>query len=340
MHLTFRQVTYFVAIAEAGSVSRAATRLNISQSSITESLRALEAQTGATLFDRSSKGVTLTYQGHQFLRHSRLIMATVADAGRILRTGSDAVAGNLNLGVTSLVSGYFLADLLARFRRIFPNVLVNVIEKDRSSIEDLLVDGELNVALMLVSNMENHKALQFETLARSRNRVWLPAGHRLLAEAQVELTALEGEPLIGLSIDEMPQSTAALWQCAHLKPNFALTTSSVEAVRSLVATGAGCAIMPDMTYRPWSLEGDRLDARPLAGVESTVDVGVAWRRTSEMSDQAQIFLHLSREYGGERSSERVIRQTSAKPGQMRGVKHRGKSGVIPLQPHRRAVQSA
>jgi DNA-binding transcriptional LysR family regulator len=300
MHLTFRQISYFVATAEAGSVSGAAARLNISQSAITESVRALEAQTGATLFDRSSKGVTLTYQGHQFLRHSRLIMAAVADAGRVLKTGPEAASGTLHLGVTSLVSGYFLADVLARFRRIFPNVLVKVVEEDRSFIEHLLVNGELNVALMLVSNLEDHDALEVETLVRSRNRVWLPAGHALLAHDQVELAALNAEPLIGLSIDEMPQTTAALWQSARLRPNFALTTSSVEAVRSLVATGAGLAIMPDMTFRPWSLEGDRLEARPIQGVEVTVDVGVAWRRGSIIPDQAQIFLHLAREYRGER----------------------------------------
>jgi DNA-binding transcriptional LysR family regulator len=300
MHLTLRQISYFVATAEAGSVSGAATRLNISQSAITESVRALEAQTGAVLFDRSSKGVTLTYQGHQFLRHSRLILAAVADAGRVLKAGSEDISGVLNLGVTSLVAGYFLADLLARFRRIFPNVQVKVVEEDRAFIEHLLVNGELNVALMLVSNLEDHDALEFETLVRSRNRVWLRAGHDLLAREQVTLAAINEEPLIGLSIDEMPQSTAALWQSARMRPNFALTTSSVEAVRSLVATGAGVAIMPDMTFRAWSLEGDRLEARPIQGVEVTVDVGVAWRRGSTISEQAQIFLHLAREYRSER----------------------------------------
>lgn len=295
MHLTFRQVNYFVAIAEAGSVSRAATRLNISQSTITESLRALEAETGATLFERSSKGVTLTYRGHQFLQHSRRILATVADAGRILRPGPDAVPGSLKLGVTSLVSGYFLADILARFRRIFPDILVNVVEEDRDTIEDQLARGELDVALMLVSNLVNQYDLQFETLARSRNHVWLRGGHPLLAQDHVELAALEKEPLIGLSIDEMPRSIETLWTCPLTKPAFSLITSSVEAVRSLVATGAGVAIMPDMTYRSWSLEADRVEARPIKGIDSTIDVGMAWRRDAELSEPAQIFLQLCRE---------------------------------------------
>ncbi len=300
MHLTLRQISYFVATAEEGSVSGAAKRLNISQSAVTESVRALEAETGATLFVRTSKGVPLTYQGHQFLRQARLILAAVEDARRTLKGGHDAVSGTLYLGVTSLVAGYFLADVLARFRRIIPNVFVKVVEEERSFIEHLLLNGELNVALMLVSNLEDRDALECETLERSRIRAWLPAGHQLLAYDHIALADLNREPLIGLSIDEMPQSIAAMWQAAGIRPNLALTTASVEAVRSLVATGAGLTILPDMAFRPWSLEGDRLEARPLQGMSTTVDVGVAWRRGSALSDQAQIFLRVAREYRAER----------------------------------------
>jgi DNA-binding transcriptional LysR family regulator len=300
VHLTLRQISYFVATAESGSVSGAALRLNISQSAVTESVRALEAQTGAMLFERSSKGVTLTYQGHQFLRHSRLILAAVADARRVLKTMPETVAGRLNLGVTSLVSGYFLADLLARFRRIFPNVTVRAVEDERSYVEHLIVNGELDIGLMIVSNLEDHDALEFETLVRSENRVWLPAGHYLLAHDHIALATLNSEPLISLSIDEMPLALAALWSHAGIKPNAGLTTSSVEAVRSLVATGAGLAVMPDMAFRPWSLEGDRLEARGLLDADTTLDVGLVWRRGSQLSEQAQIFLQLAREYRSER----------------------------------------
>ena len=112
--MTLRQIRYFVAVAEAGSVSGAAAAIGISQSAITEALKALEAETGAGLLDRHAKGVALTYQGHQFLRHARSILAAVADAARALEAGPQAIVGRLNLGVTIMVAGYFLADLLAR----------------------------------------------------------------------------------------------------------------------------------------------------------------------------------------------------------------------------------
>jgi DNA-binding transcriptional LysR family regulator len=297
MHITLRQITYFLATAEAGSVSAAAVSVGISQSAITESIRELEGQTGATLFERHSKGVLLTYQGHQFLRHAKLIMAAVADAGRALSDRSDAVTGTLNLGVTSLVAGYFLADLLARFRRIFPNVKVNVVEEERPFVEHLLFNGELHLALMLVSNLEDKLALDHETLVRSRNRVWIAPGHRFAAMDSVSFAEVAEEPLIALTIDEMLQGMRSWWRPHGLQPNIVLHTASVEAVRSLVATGAGVAVLPDLAYRPWSLEGDRLEARPLQEDLPPIDVGLAWRRGSKRSETTNIFLEVARDRG-------------------------------------------
>ncbi|MER9856368.1 MULTISPECIES: LysR substrate-binding domain-containing protein [unclassified Mesorhizobium] len=297
MNITLRQISYFVATAEEGAISAAAAALGISQSAITESVRALELQTGVALFARHSKGVTLTYQGHQFLRHSRLILAAVADAARAVdATKPESISGTLTLGVTSLVAGYFLADVLAQLRRVFPKLVVKVVEEDRSFIEHLVVNGELQVALMLTSNLANQDALESEVLVRSSNRVWLSAGHPLVARKQIALAEIAQEPVIGLMIDEMAQTCRGIWRPTGLHPNIVLKTSSVEAVRSLVATGAGIAVLPDIAFRQWSLEGDRLEVRPLEDSVPTVDVGVVWRRGSMMAEPASVFLALARGY--------------------------------------------
>jgi DNA-binding transcriptional LysR family regulator len=295
MHITLRQISYFLAAAETGSISAAAVRLAISQSAVTESIRTLEDQTGVTLFERNSKGVALTYQGHQMMRHARLILSAVDDAGRALSTRPESVTGTLNLGVTSLVAGYFLADILARFRRVFLNVEVKVVEEERPYIEHLLVNGELQLALMIISNLENRTALGYETLVRSRNRVWMAPSHPFAKKTVIGFSEIAQEPLIALSIDEMPAITSSWWGMHGLRPNIALNTSSVEAVRGLVATGAGITVLPDMTYRPWSLEGDRLEARPLAVELPTLDVGLAWRRGSKQSEVSNIFRQLAQE---------------------------------------------
>ncbi|HYH21999.1 MAG TPA: LysR substrate-binding domain-containing protein [Azospirillum sp.] len=296
MNITLRQLSYFLAVAETGSISGAAANLGISQSAITESLRALEGQTAATLFTRHARGVTLTYQGHLFLRHTRHILSAVADARRAINSRPEQVSGTLHLGVTSLVAGYMLADLLARFRRVFPNVRVQVFEEERGYIEHLLVNGELDVALMLISNLQNQQALDCEAVVRSPNRVWLPPEHALLQRERITLQDIAGEPIIQLSIDEMAQAARQWWRQPGRAPQVEMTTSSVEAVRSLVATGAGVAILPDIIFRPWSLEGDRIEARQVEGLTATVDIGLAWRKGSPLGEPVRIFRELAREH--------------------------------------------
>lgn len=294
--MNLRQISYFLAAAEMESVSGAAKELGISQSAITSALQALEAEMGASLFVRHAKGIRLTHEGHQFLVHARRIISAVADARRAVGSRPDVMQGDLNLGVTRMVSGYYLAELLARFRRIFPKIDVHVVEDERTYLEHLLVNGELDVGLVLVSNLRDKQALESEILIRSPSRVWLPAGHPLLARHVLSLEEMESEPMIMLSVDELSETTTAYWHQAGLRPSTVLTTASVEAVRSLVGMGVGLAILPDMAYRPWSLEGDKLEARELSNTIPTVDVGLVWRRGAPLRPTARQFLDMCREF--------------------------------------------
>lgn len=295
MNITLRQISYFVAAAETGSISGAAAHLGISQSAVTESLHALEDQVAVSLFTRHARGVSLTYEGHLFLRHARHILGAVADTKRVVAARTQEVSGTLTLGVTSLVSGYILADLLARFRRVFPQVEVQVFEDERGYVEHLLVNGELDVGLMLVSNLQNLQALDCETVVRSPVRLWLPPDHPLHRHDRITLADIAAGPLIQLSIDEMAETTRQWWHAAGQRPRAAVNTASVEAVRSLVATGAGLALMPDILYRPWSLEGDRIEAREVEQMTMTIAVGLAWRKGSPLRETVTIFRELARE---------------------------------------------
>ncbi len=117
MAFTLRQLQFFVAAAEVGSVTAAARALSISQSSVTEAIRALEDDLGVTLFDRQARGLLITHKGSAFLRHARQILADVATARTAFRDDAEQTTGRLSLGVTSLVAGYVLSDILQRFRR-------------------------------------------------------------------------------------------------------------------------------------------------------------------------------------------------------------------------------
>lgn len=290
MAFTLRQLQFFVAAAEAGSVSGAARELAISQSSVTEAIRALEDDLGVMLFERQARGLLLTHRGSAFLRHARTILADVAAARAALRDDAEEVRGRLSLGVTQLVAGYVLSDILQRFRRAFPLIELNVIEDSGEYLQHLLIGGELDVAVMLTSSVRDRMALQVETLIVSPYRLWLPLGHPLAQQESIGLDELAGKPLIQLMVDEIEESTRRLTAALPVRPEIALRTRSVEAVRSLVATGAGLAILPSLVYRPWSLEGDRIEIRDVSGDLPSVQVGLAWRRGAPLSGPALNFV--------------------------------------------------
>ncbi|SDD44285.1 LysR substrate-binding domain-containing protein [Ruegeria marina] len=290
MAFTLRQLQFFVAAAEQGSVSGAARVLSISQSSVTEAIRALEEDLGVSLFERQARGLQITHRGSAFLRHARQILGDVASARQAFREEASQVTGRLSLGVTSLVAGYVLSDLLARFRRAFPQVELNVIEDSGEYLQHLLIGGELDVAVLLTSSVKDRLALHVETLLVSQYRLWLPLGHELAQQEAIELEQLVGLPMIQLMVEEIEESMKQLMQSLSVRPEIAFRTRSVEAVRSLVATGAGIAILPGMVYRPWSLEGDRIEIRDVSGDLPSVQVGLAWRRGAPLSDAARNFL--------------------------------------------------
>ena len=301
MAFTLRQLQFFVAVAEQGTVSRAAQKLSISQSSVTEAIKELENDLGVELFERHPRGLNITHKGHQFLRHATKILTDVSDARRAFHAGQEASGGRLQLGVTSLVAGYVLSDLLARYRRAYPGVEVSAIEDNGDYLEHLLIGGKLDVAVMVISNLRDRTALQSEILEVSAYRLWMPLGHALAGSDIIGVDDIAGEPLIMLTIDEIEENMGRLLAAFGVRPNIAFRTRSVEAVRSLVATGAGVALLPDLVYRPWSLEGDRIESRDVSGSLPVVQVGMAWRRGSSLPQAARDFIGIAQ-------SQRTARQ--------------------------------
>lgn len=294
-NVTLRQFRYFIGVAESSSVAAAARMLNIAQSAITKSILELEEDLGVKLFERSTKGMLLTADGHRFLASARRVLATVADATRLLHAQPQALTGSLSIGVTSLVAGYYLAELLTRFRRVCPDVTVQVIEDEPPFLEHLLVNGEVDVAIMISNALSERQALVSETLTRSPNRVWLASNHPLSGRDEVSLVDCAAHEQIVLAAERIEEIMRAVWARYGLKPRVLLKTSSLEAVRSLVGAGVGIAVLPDFLYRPWTLDAQHVDVRKLRDDLPTVDVGLVWRRGSAVKDPVSEFIELARE---------------------------------------------
>jgi DNA-binding transcriptional LysR family regulator len=204
------------------------------------------------------------------------------------------LSGKLDVAVTVTVAGYFISKPLTRFRRSFPNVEVTLHEYSRHVIEKKVAKGQLNVAVVLTSNVSREPYFETLTLFRSQRRLWLPASHSLNEVGTPTLKEVAEEPYIQLLIDEAGQTTQNYWKLYGLKPRVVFRTESVEAVRSLVGAGAGITILSDMVHRPWSLEGMPVETKPLYESIPTMDTGLIWNRTLPVNPLTQAFIDFCR----------------------------------------------
>lgn len=287
--ITLRQLRYFAAAARTGRLSMAASDEHVSQSAVTNAILALEAQLGVRLFDRHPHGVTLTSEGHTFHQRTREILDALDDAVREPGFQRFALRGSVRIAASYTVLGYFLPELLARFRRRYPDVELDLIDMDRPDIEAAVSSGDIELGVVLLSNMGKRSNLKHHVLVRSRRQLWLADSHPLLEKAAPTLADIAAYPYILLDMDEGEQSTLSYWQARGLQPDIAFRTRSMEALRGLVAHGFGVTVLSDMVYRPWSLEGKKIDAVPVADAIPAMELGLIWHPRAALARPSAAF---------------------------------------------------
>jgi DNA-binding transcriptional LysR family regulator len=272
---TLRQLHYFVAVARCGQISAAATEVGLSQSAMTLAIADLEQAVGTALLERGRQGVTLTHQGQGFLQHAESVLRMANEAARFPFRGRD-LEGKLELAATYTVLGYFLLPSLARFRELYPRVELSLEELPRKEIESRLASGELEMGALLLSNLETPDRLETRVLGRSRRQLWVAADHEYASRGSVTFEELAALTYLLPTVDEGDRNAMRYWADAGYTPHKLVQTSSMEALREMVALNLGVTILSDMVFRPWSLDGRRIHAVPMDARLPVMEVGLAW----------------------------------------------------------------
>jgi DNA-binding transcriptional LysR family regulator len=287
--VTLRQMRYFVAAAHSGQFSMAATAEHVSQSAITNAVLALEETLGTRLFERLRQGVALTPDGHDFLNHAKHILDSVRDAVYDAPFRAHDLKGKVSIAASYTVLGYFLPELMARFRATYPEIVIDLHDMDRASIEEAVLDSQIDLGVVLLSNVPNLRRFHHHVLIRSRRQLWTSPSHPLALMSAPSLKDVAGYPYILITVDEGEQSARHYWKRRKIEPNIQFRTSSMEALRGLVAHDFGVTILSDMVFRPWSLEGKRINARPILDAIPHMDVGMLWSKSAKLATPALAF---------------------------------------------------
>lgn len=146
--MELRQLRYFVAASEAGSLLRASARLHVAQPALGQQITALEEELGARLLERSSRGVALTEAGKVFLEHARLVLADAERARQAVQESSRVPQGDVSLGLTTTVALAATLPILSACREQLPQVRLKVVEAYSGFLREHLQSGRLDLALL------------------------------------------------------------------------------------------------------------------------------------------------------------------------------------------------
>ena len=242
MSLNLNHLAVFHAIAEAGSVTRAAERLMVSQPAVSKQVKLLERAVGSKLFDRTACGVRLTYAGRLLADYARRIFSLAAEAEAAMADQSAMRLGSLSVGATPTLGTYLLPRVLVYFRRRFPGIRLHAEVSRAHHLRAALLEGTLDLAL---TNAEVHWAdVEAEKFMTDELVAIAHPAHPLVRKRHVTPEQLCRAPFVVRETGSQARSLVerALAAAGHaVEPVLAL--GSTEALKEAVAEGLGVAMV-------------------------------------------------------------------------------------------------
>ena len=273
----------FVVACECGSVSQAAHRLFRSQPAVTRQISALEANLGAPLLERSSKGVRPTPAGLEVLERARRILRETAGLREAARSG-DGAAGVLRIACSDTVARYWLAQRLGRFVRLHPRVSLELELSNTPEIADRVAHGLSDVGFVLLPLQ--HPSLAHRTVLRYHHVAAFPAGNAPASSQPISPTDLADSPLVLLGRHTRSRQLIEEGFRRHgLWPTRIVEVGNVSVQKELVRVGLGVGVLPDYACS----EGDGLEYRPIEAA-SVREIALATHRTDFAAGPADEFV--------------------------------------------------
>jgi LysR family transcriptional regulator, transcription activator of glutamate synthase operon len=258
-------VRWFLAVAAAGNVTRAAEELRISQPGLSRAIARLERELRAPLFDREGRTLRLNRYGEIFRDHAERLVTTEAAARRALAQAADPDHGEVGLAFLHTQGTVLVPELLRLYRAAHPYVGFRLTQGSSERLREAVAGGGADLAI----TSPRPEGLAWHPLSTERLRLAVPAGHPVAGRSEVDLADAAGEPFILMREGYGLRSiTDELFRTAGIRPKIAFEGEEATTLRGLVAAGLGVAVVPP---------GDRVAGVTeivIAGARRTI--GLAW----------------------------------------------------------------
>lgn len=284
--MDLRQLEYFQMVSRLNSITKAAEALHVAQPSITIAIQKLEEELGVKLFDRSQRKISLTTEGRVF--HSRIddILSRVQDSISEMNDYKLSHKGTIRIGIPPMIGAFLLPNIYANLKKHYPNYQLLAIEEGTLTIRSLLERGELDLGLIIISNLGT--SLEGAPITSDQIVACLPTDHPLSTLSSISFTELGSQPLIMLKEDSYNRQLI-MEGCRkqEITPHVVYTSSQIQTIMGLVEKGVGIAFLFQSLIRDYS----GIISRPLADPHY-ITIGLAWNKDRYLSRAARSFVDL------------------------------------------------
>jgi len=292
MNITLRQFEVLVQVADTGSFTLAAEELGISQPSVSETIRRIEAELGFLVFHRTTRRLTLSHDGAHVVASARELIRNMRFTYQTIVTRMGGERSQISLAALPSIISSLLAPALRNFRQHHRGVMVDVHDANQERALNLVSEGIADMAF--VSQGALRHDLTFETLTADRFFLLCPLGHRLAGRVQVGWGELSEERFIAMSsTSSVRKATDAAFLQANAQcvPHYEL--EQIPSVAALVQARLGVAALPEYTFAMF--RHDDLIAIPLVQPDMVRRIGVVTRRARPLSPATRAFLDYCRQ---------------------------------------------
>ncbi len=288
---TFRQLRHLVALADHGHFSRAAKAANVTQSTLSASIKELEEILEATLIDRSKRRVIFTSLGEATVERARLLLRAAEELVLAARTAGEPLSGALRLGVIPTISPFLLPRLLPPLRQAHPKLRLYIKEDLTTRLVDQLDHGKLDI-LLLALPCDCGTAETF-VLFEDRFSVACRSDHPLATLGRVAADQLSTEPMLLLGDGHCLRGHAlSVCDLAAHRRDDSFEVTSLHTLVQMVDNGLGITMLPQIAIDAGITAGTGLVVRPVTSDRASRHIGLAWRCGTPQRDE---FLLLGRE---------------------------------------------
>lgn len=285
--MNLQDLRTFVAVVELGGFGRAAEALHVAQPAVSQQIKRLERQLGATVLSRSTRRVELTAAGEQLLRRARSILAEVDRAEHEVRLIEAGRAGRVSLGFVGTATYDLMPRVARRVRQQLPEVELDLYgERLSPMLVEALLARELDVAA--IRDPVPDPALRVRNLRSERLVAVLPGDHPGAGEEEVALADLRGETFVTHPSGHRSVMYAAVMDACRLAgfwPAEVVEVRETAALVAFVAAGTGVALVPEPVR---SLALDGVAFRPLSDVDHRTELVLATRADETSATVLQV----------------------------------------------------